>query len=277
MKIAIVGLGLIGGSLCKALSAKTSHKCYGIDTDRNTIQAAIHDGAILKAISESELSEMDVTVVCLHPKQTVEFILANKKNFKEGSIVVDSCGVKGSIVSAVFAELEKERVHFIGCHPMAGREFSGYAYSLATLFEKASLIITPNGSTPAFLVEIVKDTAAVLGFGKVVVSTPEEHDRTIAFTSQLAHVVSNAYIKSPTLRNQSGFSAGSFQDLTRVAKLNEDMWTDLFIMNKSALLNEIDVLLENLEKYRQAIENEDSDELKELLREGKILKENSNS
>lgn len=276
MKIAIVGLGLIGGSLCKAFSAKTSHKCYGIDTDLITIQAAIHDGAILKAISTEELLEMDLTIVCLHPKQTVEFILANKKNFKEGSVVADSCGVKGSIVSAVSAELEKEQVYFIGCHPMAGREFSGYDYSLPTLFEKASLIITPNGSTPAFLVETVKDTAAALGFGKVVVSTPEEHDRTIAFTSQLAHVVSNAYIKSPTLRNQSGFSAGSFQDLTRVAKLNEDMWTDLFIMNKCALLDEINILLGNLEKYKQAIENEDSDTLKELLREGRILKEQSN-
>ena len=217
-----------------------------------------------------------MTIVCLHPKQSIDFILNNIDNFKSGSIVIDSCGVKESIINSVAEKLLEKDVHFIGCHPMAGREFSGYDFSLETLFDKASFIITPTEKTPATLVEKIKELISVIGFKKIVISTASEHDKTIAFTSQLAHIVSNAYVKSPTLQSYSGFSAGSFQDLTRVAKLNEDMWTDLFMMNKSPLLFEIDTIIENLKQYRNAIENDNDITLKQLLKDGRILKEESN-
>ena len=156
---------------------------------------------------------------------------------------------------------------------MAGREFSGFEYSLDDLFDNASFIMTPTENTPQEEINLIEDLARSIHFKKVVKTTPEEHDRIIAFTSQLAHVVSNAYIKSPTHRQQLGFSAGSFQDLTRVAKLNEDMWTPLFIMNKEPLCFEIDYIMARLAEYRDAIANEDHDRLRQLLRDGRILKE----
>jgi len=275
MNIAVIGLGLIGGSFCKAISSRTNHSCFGIDTNKATISSALKDGAIKKEISPAELSDMDMTIVCLHPQQTIDFILENSGNFKIGSTVIDSCGVKDNIINSVTDTLLIKGVHFIGCHPMAGREFSGYDFSLETLFDNASFIITPSATTPYFLIETLKELACCIGFKKVVISTATEHDKIIAFTSQLAHIVSNAYIKSPTLNQQNGFSAGSFQDLTRVAKLNEDLWTALFMMNKSPLLFEIDTIIENLEKYREAIKNDDFEKLKGLLKEGRILKEKS--
>jgi len=275
MKIAVIGLGLIGGSFCKAISARTPHECFGIDNNACTIQSALADGSILKKLSPDELSEMDLTIVCLHPTQTIEFILENKNNFKKGSIVIDSCGVKESIIKCVSAELLESGVDFIGCHPMAGREFSGYDFSLESLFDNASFIITPSDTTPFGNIEKIKALVSEIGFKKTVISTATEHDKIIAFTSQLAHIVSNAYIKSPTLNEQNGFSAGSFLDLTRVARLNEDMWTELFLRNGEPLLFEIDTIVENLQKYRNAIAEDDFDGLKILLREGRILKEKS--
>jgi len=275
MKIAVVGLGLIGGSFCKAISKRTPHSCFGIDINKCTIQSAISDGAIEKEISPTELKEMDMTIVCLHPEQTIEFILENLMHFKKGSVVIDSCGVKGKIINSVSAKLLERDVTFIGCHPMAGREFSGYNFSLETLFDNASFIITPSTTTPYNNVEHLKGFAKTIGFKKIVITTADEHDKIIAFTSQLAHIVSSAYIKSPTLNERNGFSAGSFLDLTRVAKLNEDMWTALFLMNKAPLIYEIDTIIKNLEEYREVIINDDSEKLNCLLKEGRILKEQS--
>ena len=195
--------------------------------------------------------------------------------FKEGSIVIDTAGIKKVIVDEVTDLLAERDVTFIGVHPMAGREFSGFEYSLDDLFDNASFIMTPTEKTPKEEMRIVEDLAYSIHFKKVVKASPEDHDRIIAFTSQLAHVVSNAYIKSPTHQEQLGFSAGSFLDLTRVAKLNEDMWTPLFLMNKEPLLFEIDYLIGRLSEYRNAIEKGDSDTLRRLLRDGRILKENT--
>lgn len=275
MKIAIVGLGLIGGSMAKAIQKYTDHEVYGIDTDQDTIQQALECGAIRKEIAPNDLKEMDFTIISLHPRQTIDFVLAHVSCFKPGSLVMDTCGIKTAIVQRVTPPLQQQGCVFVGCHPMAGREFSGFRYSVDSLFEKASFIVTPTGDTPAHITEFIKYFAQKLQFGKVVVTTPEEHDRVIAFTSQLAHVVSNCYIKSPTLHEQVGFSAGSFLDLTRVAKLNEDMWTDLFVMNKEPLMHEIDLLIDRLTECRDAMASEDSDRLRQLLREGRILKEES--
>ncbi|MGN0602054.1 MAG: prephenate dehydrogenase [Oscillospiraceae bacterium] len=277
MKIGIVGLGLIGGSLAKTIKKNTDCLCYGLDINKSVVVSALAQEAIDEEISADKLNMCDIVIVSLYPKETIDFILENKNNFKTGGIVLDTCGVKKSIVSAVEDELHECGVDFIGCHPMAGREFSGFEYSVDNLFDKASFIMTPTDNTPVSVIQKISSFAYSMGFAKCVVSTPDEHDKIIAFTSQLAHVVSSAYIKSPSLLKQAGFSAGSFKDLTRVAKLNEDMWTTLFLMNKQPLLNEINHIISSLEDYRDAIESEDAKRLHDLLKEGRELKELSNN
>ncbi len=271
MIITAVGIGLIGGSMCKAIKKHTNHTVYGIDINKETVSMALSQNAI-DGVTD-DLSLADITIVSLYPTDAIEYITSNADKFKEGSIVIDTCGIKKAIVDSVTPVLKKRNVTFIGCHPMAGREFSGFEYSLDDLFDNASFIITPSPDVSQAQLNLLEDLAYSMHFKKVVFATPEEHDQIIAFTSQLAHVVSNAYIKSPTHQKQLGFSAGSFQDLTRVAKLNEVMWTPLFMMNKDPLCFEIDYIIDRLKEYRDAMQSGDSERLKELLREGRILKE----
>ncbi len=275
MKIGVVGLGLIGGSFCRAIKAKTPHQCLGMDRDMEVVKEALQVGAIDEILEMRDLQNCDLVIVCLHPKQTIAFLTEHAGDFRQGGIVIDACGVKTEVVNAVEKPLKEKGVAFIGAHPMAGREFSGFAYSLPNLYEGASFIMTPLPDTDAAKLETVKKLAEELGFSRIVITDCRTHDETIAFTSQIAHVISNAYVKSPTLQNQSGFSAGSFQDLSRVAKLNEDMWTDLFLMNREPLLFELDTLLEHLWEYREALEQKDAAGLRDLLRDGRILKENA--
>lgn len=275
MTIAVVGLGLIGGSLCKAIQAQTPHTCLGLDTDTQTARQAVKDGAIHRAIDADGLREADLTIVALHPKQTIAFLTAHAGGFRPGSLVMDVCGVKRAVVDAVQKPLSDAGVTFIGAHPMAGREFSGFSHARADLFQNASLILTPDDTTPKTALQTIRTLAADLGFSRVVRTTPDEHDRIIAFTSQLAHVVSSAYIKSPSQQKQRGFSAGSYQDMTRVAYLNEDMWTDLFLMNRGPLLFELDNIIAHLTEYRDAILEDDHPRLHALLRDGRQQKEKS--
>lgn len=275
MNIAVVGLGLIGGSFCKALKKNTFHKVLGIDNDKETIRKAFECGAIDEEISVERLNEANLTIICLYPEAIVKFVKDNADFFKKGSIVIDSCGVKEYIVNECTPILDEKGVIFVGTHPMAGREFSGFDYSMDNLFDGASFIITPSENTPQIAVDLLQTLAGSIKFGKAVVSTPKKHDEVIAYTSQLAHVVSNAYVKSPCMLNYDGFSAGSFQDLTRVAKLNEYMWSSLFLCNKEALLCEINCILKSITEYRDALENDDAERLIEILREGRILKEKS--
>lgn len=277
MKICIVGLGLIGGSLAKAIKKNTHESCFGIDIDRGTIAGALAQEAIDGEMAIDDLAGCDVVIVGLHPEATIKFITENAGKFKKDGIVLDTCGVKGEIVRAVEGVCIENGVNFLGCHPMAGREFSGFAYSVDNLFEKASFIMTPTDRTPMRAVQEISRLAYNIGFAKVVVSNIEEHDRVIAFTSQLAHVVSSSYVKSPSLLKQAGFSAGSFKDLTRVAKLNEDMWTELFLMNRGPLVDEIEHIIARLTEYRDAIANNDAQRLHDLLKEGRELKELSNN
>ena len=271
MKITVVGLGLIGGSLCKAIKKHTNHTVYGIDINKETLEMALSQNAI-DAVTD-DLSLADITIVSLYPITTIDYIKENASKFKKGSIVIDTCGIKKAIVDAVTPVLAENDVTFIGVHPMAGREFSGFEYSLDNLFDDASFIITPDKSVSQTKINLIEDFAYSIHFKKIVTATPEEHDQIIAFTSQLAHVVSNAYIKSPTHQKQLGFSAGSFQDLTRVAKLNETMWTPLFLLNKDPLCFEINYIIARLTEYRDAMQNNDAERLKALLRDGRILKE----
>ena len=276
MNIAVVGLGLIGGSICKALKKNTFHHIMGIDSDKTTIQMALEQNAIDEEITADRLCEASLTIICLYPEAIVDYVTSNADKFKKGSIVADTCGIKEYVVTSCTPALEEKGVYFVGTHPMAGREFSGFEYSLPDLYKGASYIITPTENTPSLAVDLLSTLASSMGFGKVVISTPEKHDKVIAYTSQLAHVVSNTYVKSPSLLDFNGFSAGSFQDLTRVAKLNEYMWSSLFMCNKKALLEEIDCFIEHFTQYKIAMENDDIDTLRELLKDGRVLKEKSN-
>lgn len=273
MTVAIVGLGLIGGSFAKALREKTGHVIFGMETNVETAQKALREQVIDRLITPEELGEAELTITALYPEETIAFLLKNLPCFRKNSVVIDTCGIKEKVVSALDRPFYESGVRYVGTHPMAGREFSGYDHSLAALFENASFIITETKHTNSGAVQMLSELALQLGFDRVIKTTPKEHDRVIAYTSQLAHVVSNAYIKSPTLQSESGFSAGSFKDLTRVAKCNPDMWTALFLDNREALLKEIDTLQASLAEYRNALETSDSVRLHTLLQEGSDLKE----
>lgn len=271
MTIMVVGLGLIGGSLCKTIKKNTDHVCIGWDIDQKTQKEALECGAVDK-ISD-DLSDADITFISLYPQATLNFISHNAGKFKKGSLVMDCCGVKQAICKKAEAELSKYDVCFLGAHPMAGREFSGFSYATDDLYDGASFIITPTSNTEERYIKTAEELAEKLGFGRTVVADPEEHDDIIAYTSQLAHVVSSAYIKSSSSSKEMGFSAGSFKDLTRVAKLNEDMWTSLFLLNSKPLIREIDEIILHLSEYRNAVADNDEEKLKELLKDGRIKKE----
>ncbi len=273
MNILVVGLGLIGGSFCKALSSRTENSIFGYDINEKPVEMAVHDRAIKGALSPDNFGKADFVLICLPPKTAMDFFEENAHRFKKGTIIADVCGVKNIVSGSMEAHALKNGLRYVGTHPMAGREFGGYKYALENLYDNRSFIITPTENTDKEALETVKTLAKAAGFKKIVESTPEAHDRTIAYTSQLAHVVSSAYVKSPSIQKESGFTAGSFQDMTRIATLNENMWTDLFMQNREALLFELDTLLENLGKYRKALSESDADTLTELLREGRMIKE----
>lgn len=272
MKIAIVGLGLIGGSFAKAISTKTGHHVIGFDLSEEVLSQAMADGSI-KEVAKMDFSSADLILVALYPGQAIDFVHKYLPTFPKGSTVIDLCGVKRFVCDNLEPLLEAAGITFIGGHPMAGRELSGYENSLPTLFEGASMIMTPSHSTPKTAVDDASDFFRSLGFGHIELTTPRHHDKMIAYTSQLAHVVSSAYIRCPEALDYQGFSAGSFKDLTRVAKLNEDMWTELFLHNGDFLAQQINEIIENLEQYRNFIQQKDQERLRAALGEGRKLKE----
>ena len=273
MIIAIVGLGLIGASFAKALRQVGGHTILGVEKNPEVSKKALEQRVVNRIIGPDGLVDADLTLAALYPEDTIAFFLQNIKCLKKGSIVADTCGIKAKVVDALDAPLTEAGIRYVGTHPMAGREFSGIDYSLADLYQGASFIITPTPRTDQSAVKTLSSLALEIGFEKVVSASPEEHDQIIAYTSQLAHVVSNAYIKSPTLKLEKGFSAGSFKDLTRVAKCNPEMWTSLFLDNREALLCEIDYLTARLSEYRAALAEENPVVLQRLLQEGNDLKE----
>lgn len=268
MKIGIIGLGLMGGSLAKAINSYTEHLCLGYDLQEQVMNAALQDGCISEKLQPHELELLDLTIVCLSPNETINFILQNQANFRRGSIVLDICGVKAPHVEMLTEQLAKKQIVFLGTHPMAGRELSGFAASNGELFQGASFIITPTASSPQKAVELISALALSLGFGEVILASPDEHDQRIAYTSQLAHLVSSAYVKSPTLAKENGFSAGSFHDMTRVAQLNPEMWSKLFLLNRTSLLKELEELQTHLSEYHEAIASNNESALLELLADG---------
>ena len=234
---------------------------------------AIISGALDGRLDNNTLPSCDLLLIGLYPNAAAEYLESTAKLISKSAYVIDLCGTKEQICRVGFSLAEKYGFTFVGGHPMAGTHFSGYKYSKATMFVGAPMVIVPPRYDDPTLFDEIERLLAPAGFGKFSFTTAAEHDRIIAFTSQLAHVVSNAYVKSPTAKIHKGFSAGSYKDLTRVAWLNENMWTELFFDNKEPLLAEIDTIISSLTEYRDALETGDRGKMKDLLREGRIAKE----
>lgn len=273
MKIGIAGLGLIGGSLAKAFSALEDVEVLGYDINRSVTLSAKLEGAIKDELTEQNIGECNYIIIALYPQSTIDFIKTHADRISKKAIVVDCGGVKKTVCDECFAIAQKRGFCFVGGHPMAGTHFSGFSYSRASLFSSAYMILVPHRMEKIEILAELKALFVRIGFKGVTVTTPEEHDRIIAYTSQLAHVVSSAYIKSPNAKVHKGFSAGSYRDMTRVAKLNPDMWAELFLSNRENLINEIDHLVDELVKYKNSIEHNDFEELRDLLSEGTKIKE----
>lgn len=274
MTIGIVGLGLIGGSFARAFSGSgASHKTLAFDISENALLEAKMAGAVGGVLSAENLHLCDYVIVAVSPSAAAAYIKENAAFFKKGGVVVDCCGVKRGICAEIAPVAKEHGFFFIGGHPMAGTQFWGFKHSRDSLFKGASMLLTPPDYAGADVLERCKKFFLSLGFGEVVFTTPEEHDRLIAFTSQLPHVVSSAYIKSRAAAEHRGFSAGSYKDLSRVAKLNENMWSELFLSNADNLTFELESLIDRLTDYLEAIKANDPDKLRLLLKEGRELKE----
>lgn len=272
MKIAVIGLGLIGGSIAKAIKEQTDHTVLGADIVQSVLLRAKLTEAIDDALTEENLPECETVIIALYPEAAVRWLRENAKRIAKHALVVDCCGVKKYVCDRVKDLAVEHGFVFIGGHPMAGRERSGFDFSTSEMFKKASMILTPYADTDIREIERAKKLFLSIGFGRITIRTPEEHDRIIAYTSQLAHVLSNAYIKSPTAPYHSGLSAGSFRDMTRVATLNPTMWVELFFENRDNLITEIDALADRLTEYSRALKENDADALRRLLEDGVMMK-----
>ena len=270
--IGIVGLGLIGGSLAKAAKENTAHTILGMDLDPSVVLKARLLDAIDGELTEKGFRDCDILLVAIHPLATIKFLEEHAPEFNPSGMVIDCCGIKRDICKTGEALAKKHGFTFIGGHPMAGKERSGFEHSAKTLFNRASMILTPRRDIALDKVEEAKQFFLELGFGSVKLSTPEEHDRVLAYTSHLAHVLSSAFVKSEAARNHRGFSAGSFRDMTRVATLHPGMWTELFMSNRDNLAAEVENLISHLSEYRDALRNADRDRIYRLLDEGTKLK-----
>lgn len=273
LTVGVVGLGLMGGSLAKAYTA-AGHTVLGANRSPATVGIAKLQGAIADELTPDRLKECDVVFLCTMPASIIKYLRDNAESFGD-AVVIDCGGVKRNICKEGFAVAKKHGFLFVGGHPMAGSQKGGYKNSRANLYKDASMIVVPPVTDDILMLERIKKLLMPAGFGKVTVTTAEDHDRIIAFTSQLAHIVSNAYIKSPASLEHRGFSAGSFKDLTRVAYLDPDMWTELFLENADNVVSELDIIINSLTKYRCAVANGDKEELRELLAEGRRMKEES--
>lgn len=271
--IGVVGLGLIGGSLAKTIKLHTDATVIGCDVNPQTMMQAKLMGAIDREYVPGDLQQCDLVLVALYPQAIVDWITSHAAEFKPGALVIDCGGVKQVICDQLVPLSRRYDWHFIGGHPMAGRERSGFKYARDDLFDNASMILTPTGDEELTVLQQARDFFMDLGFRRVQFTTPKTHDEMIAYTSQLAHVVSSAYVKCPRAGQHKGFSAGSFADMTRVARLAEDMWTELFFDNREALLPEVEGLVERLTEYRDALRVGDRERMRALLREGREIKE----
>ena len=272
MTVGILGLGLIGGSLARAYALE-GHTVFAADRDASILAFAQLAGAVDAPLTPENLPDCDLILLAVYPEGSAAWLAENAPHISHNALVMDCCGVKQEICEACFPIAEQFGFTFIGGHPMAGTQFSGFKHSRADLFQGAPMVLVPPRFDDIRLLERAKQALAPCGFGSFSVTTQKDHDRMIAFTSQMPHIISNAFIKSPTALEHRGFSAGSYRDLTRVAWLNPGMWAELFLENREFVLKELDTLLASLNAYRDALEDENKDVLMALLTEGKERKE----
>ncbi len=267
MTVGIVGLGLIGASFAKAYK-ESGWTVLIHDIDNSAVLMGKIAGFVDDALTSEKLKDCDLVLICVYPQATIDYVKENAQNFRKGGLVMDSGGIKRVVCDECFKIAKKNGFVFVGAHPMAGNKYSGLKHSRASLFKGAPLVIVPETFDDMKILDRVKEAMAPAEFGSFCLSHADKHDEMIAFTSQLAHVVSNAYVKSPTAAEHHGFSAGSYKDLTRVAWLNATMWSELFMENKDNLVKEIDSLITELSKYKDAMISNNKDELKQLLEDG---------
>lgn len=272
MRIAVIGLGLIGGSIAKALKARTQHEVFGYDRDPDVLLDAGSLGAIDAVATPETLSACDVVYLCLYPEGAVAYAEQNAGRFGKHCIVTDVCGIKGAVAPRLSALAKKHGFLYIGGHPMAGKETNGFAASGAGLFTGASYILVPEDA-PEEALRTLERLAEEMGFGRTVRCSAAEHDRRIAYTSQVPHLLACAYVMSPECADHAGFSAGSYRDVSRVARINGPLWADLFLSNREALLAETDELLRNLTRLREAVARGEREPLTALLEEARSRKE----
>lgn len=272
MKVGILGLGLIGGSMARAFS-KAGHTVYAADTDETILSFAQLSGAVSAEMNSSNIGLCDLLLLAIYPEGSARWLEENAHLVSPNALVMDLCGIKEEICRRCFPLAEQYGFTFVGGHPMAGSHFSGFKYSRSNLFQGAPMVLVPPRFDDIMLLQRVKDALAPCNFGAFSVCTAQEHDRLIAFTSQMPHVLSNAYIKSPTALSHRGFSAGSYKDLTRVAWLNAPMWAELCMENRENMLFELDTYIRSLEAYRAALQAQDMAALTALLEEGRRRKE----
>lgn len=273
MRVGIIGLGLIGGSLAKAYRRDEGVTVLGWDADHSITEFAEIAQAIHGPLEDQDLPGLDLLLLATYPEAVVAHMKRLAPLLSQNTMVIDCAGTKEKVCREVFPLAAQYGLTFLGGHPMAGTHFSGFKYSQATLFDGAPMVLVPPVFDDIRLLDRAKTLLAPVGFGHISITTAREHDQRIAFTSQMAHVISNAYIKSPTARNHDGFSAGSYRDLTRVAWLNPAMWAELFLENKDNLLFELDTLIASLNQYKAALEAQDFDTLRQLLEDGRRIKE----
>lgn len=266
-KTAVIGLGIIGGSICAALT-KAGYSVDGTDLDKSAVEFSLDRGYI--QAEATDISVYDIVFIAVPPRATLAVLDSAK--FKNGALVADICGIKEEIEKAVYSMPRNYR--YVGLHPMAGKETSGIRSASAELFRMANLVIVHAEQTDKNAVAEIKEYVKAMHFGKIVECTAEEHDRKIALTSQLAHIVSNAYVKSPQVKHCEGFTGGSFQDMTRIAGVDENIWTQLYMSNREYVLEELDRLLESLTVYRDALASADEQALSEALKAGRLIREN---
>lgn len=272
MNVGILGLGLIGGSLARAYT-KNGHTVYAAEKDESILEFAQLAGVVHGKLNEITIPCCDLILPAIYAGGSVRWLQENGKYICQSALVIDCCGIKQEICACGFALAEEYGFTFIGGHPMAGSHFSGFKYSRSNLFQGAPMVLVPPRFDDPMLLERAKEALMPCNFGSYSVTTAQDHDKMIAFTSQMPHIVSNAYIKSPTAQSHKGFSAGSYKDLTRVAWLNPEMWAELLLSNKENILEELTFYVNSLNEYKRAIENDDEQMLIRILEDGRRRKE----
>ena len=271
MTVGIVGLGLIGGSFAKAYH-EAGWQVLARDADQNTLDFAKLSGAVDSELTDDKLPACDLILLAAYPAASISYFKEKAHLMGGHPVVIDCCGTKRVVCAACFPAARENGVTFLGGHPMAGTHNSGFKYARANLFHNAPMVLVPMDRDDIALLGRAKELLAPAGFGRFSVTSAREHDEMIAFTSQMAHIVSNGYIKSPTAGAHKGFSAGSYKDMTRVAWLAPQMWAELFLENKDFLLKELDFFMASMQQYRDALAADDQQELVRLLDEGRKRK-----